>query len=131
MYDGCLCVKIDIMYFGKSWIFFLLVIVFVGLGVVLIFFVIGVLIKFDKILLVKVCGWEFFYFLLIGILLVFSVMFVIILEFIDVICIVCFFGNGVVLIICYVFLFIKMNCIFRIFNCKNLVCRLILILFLL
>lgn len=128
IFNGCVCVKIDIMYFGKNWILFVLVVVFVGLGVIIIVFVIFVLIKFDKILLVKVCGWEFFYFLLIGIFMVFSIIFVIVLKFWDVICIVRFFGYGVVFMICYVFFFIKMNRILRIFNWKNFVWRFILIL---
>lgn len=96
--------------------FFFLVVGFVGIGVLIMFFVIVVLIKFGKIFLVKVCGRELFYMLLVGIFMVFSVIFIVVLKFSNVLCIVCFFGSGVCFSICYVLFFIKINCIFRIFN---------------
>lgn len=126
--NGRACAKVDVKYFGKDWKFSLPAAGFAGLGVIATVFVISVLIKYDKTPLVKACGRELSHFLLIGILMAFSVTFVAVVKPNDVTCIARFFGNGVCFSVCYASLFIKTNRISRIFNRKNLAKRPTLIL---
>ena len=125
---GRKCAQIEVVYFGVDWKFSLPAIGLAALGALTTAFVIAVLIKYQSTPLVKACGRELSYLLLIGILLAFAMTFVTAVKPRNVTCIARFFGNGVVFTICYASLFIKANRISRIFNRKNLARRPMLIL---
>ncbi|XP_032238524.2 metabotropic glutamate receptor 3 isoform X2 [Nematostella vectensis] len=122
------CLQIELQYFGKNLMYAVPAMGFAGTGIFITIFVVYLLAKHDKTPIVKACGRELAYLLLVSILLCFSDTFIVVLRPTRIICIARFFLSSLGFTISYAAIFIKTNRISRIFNRRNVAKRPILVL---
>ncbi|CAH1265496.1 GRM8 [Branchiostoma lanceolatum] len=110
------CVQLDVRYlrWDSAWAIF--PVCFSTLGIAAAIFVITVFLRFQETPIIKACGRELSYMILSGILLVYSVTFLLVEKPSAAVCAIRRLGLGLGLTLCYAALLTKTNRIYRIFK---------------